>query len=131
MTFYSNRFLQGLVVAASILSSLFPIGAQARESIKSGYGLSLKECIGIAGEKNPSLSLDKEKIYEMESLYRVARSGLFPQVSVSFYYNRLSSSRLSPGGFRPPEGLFKEESFAGVTLKQLIFDGGKVVNEKR
>jgi len=83
--------------------------------------LSLAQCIELAFENNPGLRIEQEKIIELENDYRIASAGLYPKVTASAYYTRLSSDRVGV----QPTMQYSEESLGQVKLKQLLYDGGK------
>ena len=83
--------------------------------------LSLDQCIALAFEKNPGLQIEQEKIVELENDYRIASAGLYPKVTASASYTRLSSDRIGV----LPNMAYTAESLGQVKLKQLLYDGGK------
>ena len=89
--------------------------------------LTLEQCIELAFEKNPGLRIEQEKIIELENDYRIASAGLYPKVTASAYYTRLSRDRVGV----QPTMQYTEESLGQVKLKQLLYDGGKTRNSGR
>ncbi|MDA8085936.1 MAG: TolC family protein, partial [Nitrospiraceae bacterium] len=89
--------------------------------------LSLDDCLALARQYNPALGESKEKIRELTAGYRAAKSQFLPQLSLLSYYERLEPNRLPAGGStEPPTTDFnKDESFAGIAGKQLLFNGGQ------
>jgi len=83
--------------------------------------MSLDQCIQLALEKNPGLRIEQEKIIELENDYRIASAGLYPKITASAYYTRLSRDRVGV----QPIMQYSEESLGQVKLKQLLYDGGK------
>jgi outer membrane protein TolC len=83
--------------------------------------LSLDKCIELAFENNPGLQIEREKIIELENDYRIASAGLYPKVTASAYYTRLSQDRIGA----LPNMAYTEESLGQVKVKQLLYDGGK------
>ena len=89
--------------------------------------LSLQDCLSLARRYNPALGGAMEKIRELTADYRAARSQFFPQLTSVAYYERLEPNRLLPGIGIPPKGITPDsaEGFAGITGKQLLFNGGQ------
>jgi len=83
--------------------------------------LSLDQCIKLAFDNNPGLRIEQEKIIELENDYRIASAGLYPKVTASAYYTRLSRDRVGV----QPTMQYAEEALGQVKLKQLLYDGGK------
>lgn len=90
---------------------------------EQGATLSLPAAIGEALARNPASGIERGRLAQAEADYRVARAGLFPRLSASGYYNRLDPDRLSPGGAVAPGPLFEREGFAGLGVRQLLYDG--------
>lgn len=89
--------------------------------------LTLEAALALAAEHSPLLAVEQGRAREAEADYDSARAGLLPKLSANAYANQLSEDRLTPGGFSLPPGsvLYQRESFAGVTARQLLFDGAK------
>ena len=87
--------------------------------------LTLKECLDLALKNNPTISLNREKVQELVQDYNIARSGLFPAISLTAYANWLDAGRLSPGGGATTTILFGQENLALAKVKQTLFDGFK------
>jgi outer membrane protein TolC len=87
--------------------------------------LTLKECLDFALKYNPTISLSRERIQEMIQDYNIARSGLFPTISLRGYSNWVDPNRLSPGGVAKTTALFGQENLGSVAGRQNIFDGLK------
>lgn len=91
----------------------------------AGEALTLEQCIRLALQHNPTFAGERAALREAQASYLVARAGLLPKLSVSAYYNRLNADRLSPlGTAATPSALYTSDAFAGLTVSQLIFDGG-------
>ena len=92
-----------------------------------GEALNLEQCVALALEHNPSVTVERERLQQAEEDAVVARAALLPKLSGSAYYNRLDPHRLNPAGFASSTGtpptLFVEEGFAGLRLRQLVIDG--------
>jgi outer membrane protein TolC len=89
--------------------------------------LTLDESISLALRNNPGLQIEREKILELENDYRIAASALYPKLTISAYYQRVDEDRLGV----PSNMLYSEESLAQAKLKQVLFDGGKSLNNRR
>ncbi len=92
--------------------------AAAPDDAKS---LTLDQCIELAFKNNPGLQIEREKIVELENDYSIASAGLYPKVTASGYYARVNRDRV---GIQPLMQ-YTEESLGQVTLKQLLYNGGK------
>lgn len=88
--------------------------------------LSLSEAIHEALARNPVLAVETARTRESESDLEAARAPLLPRLSATAYNNRLNEDRLSPvGSSTPTTSLYTRESFAGLTARQLLYDGGR------
>ncbi len=107
---------------------IFSINAQAETAQESDYhSLSLEDCLNLAGKYNPVLSGARERIRELIADYQAAKSQFFPQLALLSYYERLEPNRLPPGGSTAPptQDFNKDEGFAGIAGKQILFNGAK------
>jgi TolC family type I secretion outer membrane protein len=118
-----NRLSQSLL-AILIALLLFPAltWSQQRGEVRV---LTLKECLDLALKNNPTISLNREKVLELVQDYNIARSNLFPVVSLSAYANWLDPGRLSPGGGATTTVLYGQENLGTARVKQTLFDGFK------
>ena len=110
-----------------LLLSLIPEWAHAG-SLDGGNPktLSLTDCLSLARDNNPVASQAQARIGELVADYEVTRSGFFPRIALTSYYQRLDPDRMSPGGFAPPgQRLFDQEALGTVTARQTLFSGGK------
>ena len=106
---------------------IFNIRAQAETTQGSDYqSLSLDDCLALARKYNPALGGATERIRELVADYRAARSGFYPRLELLSYYQRLEPNRLPPGGSTaaPSMDFNNDEGFAGITAKQILFNGG-------
>ena len=87
--------------------------------------LTLKECLDFALKYNPTISLNRERIQELIQDYNIARSGLFPTISLRAYANWVDPNRLPPGGGAITTTLFGQENLGSLAARQNIFDGLK------
>lgn len=88
--------------------------------------LSLSEAIREALVRNPVFAAEIARTRESESDYQAARAPLLPQVSATAYDDHLNEDRLSPiGSSTPTTSLYTRESFAGLTARQVLYDGGR------
>ena len=118
-----NRLSQSLL---AILIALLLLPALAWSQQKGEVKvLTLKECLDFALKYNPTISLSRERIQEMIQDYNIARSGLFPTLSLRAYANWVDPGRLSPGGGATATTLFGQENLGLLTARQNIFDGLK------
>ncbi|MCL5024516.1 MAG: TolC family protein [Nitrospirae bacterium] len=116
------------VCLMSLSTLIFTTNAEAETTQKSDYqSLSLEDCLALAGKYNPALSGARERIRELISDYQAAKSQFFPQLVLLSYYERLEPNRLPPGGSTgsPTQDFNKDEAFAGIAGKQILFNGGK------
>ena len=117
-----------LPFAALLLALSSGINANAEAAQPLNYqSLSLDDCLALARQYNPALGGATEKIKELTADYQAAKSQFLPQLSFLSYYERLEPNRLPAGGTtEPPTMDFnKDESFAGIAGKQLLFNGGQ------
>jgi outer membrane protein len=115
---------QQLLLAILLVILLFPVltWSQQKDQVKI---LTLKECLDLALRYNPTVSLNRERIQELIQDYNIARSGLFPALSLRAYANWVDPGRLSPGGGATTTALFGQENLGSVAARQNIFDGLK------
>ena len=111
-----------LALGLVFVLALIPTWAQSQQKGEVRI-LTLKECLDFALKNNPTISLNREKIQELVQDYNIARSGLFPAISLTAYANWLDSGRLSPGGGATTTVLFGQENLALGKVKQTLFDG--------
>ena len=117
-----------LSFVALLLALSSGINANAETAQPLNYqSLSLEDCLALARQFNPALGGATEKIRELTADYRAAKSQFFPQLAFLSYYDRLEPNRLPPGGSTAPPSMDfnKDEAFAGVAGKQLLFNGGQ------
>ncbi|MDA8170726.1 MAG: TolC family protein [Nitrospiraceae bacterium] len=117
-----------LSFVALLLALSSGINANAETAQPLNYqSLSLEDCLALARQFNPALGGAAEKIRELTADYRAAKSQFFPQLAFLSYYDRLEPNRLPPGGSTAPPSMDfnKDEAFAGVAGKQLLFNGGQ------
>jgi outer membrane protein len=118
-----SRLSQSLL-AILIALLLFPAWAWSQQKGEVKV-LTLKECLDFALKYNPTISLNRERIQEMIQDYNIARSGLFPTLSLRAYANWVDPGRLSPGGGATTTTLFGQENLGLLAARQNIFDGLK------
>jgi outer membrane protein len=118
-----SRLSQSLL-AILIALLLFPALAWSQQKAELKV-LTLKECLEFALKYNPTISLNRERIQEMIQDYNIARSGLFPALSLRAYANWVDPNRLSPGGGATTTTLFGQENLGSLAVRQNIFDGLK------
>jgi outer membrane protein TolC len=93
-------------------------GAETQETV-----IGLPAAIDEALSRNPAAGIGQSRLIQAEADYRVARAGLLPRLTASGYYNRLSPDRLGLGSTATPSPLYERESFAGLSARQLLYDG--------
>lgn len=93
---------------ALLLGAVSPAGA--------GQALSLKEALALAMEGNLEVLSAREERARAEGLYRAARSGLVPTVSLTGSHSRQHATSSRPD----------EETTGALTLSQWIYAGGVV-----
>jgi outer membrane protein len=92
--------------------------------------MTLEDCVTTALQLNPSLKRNVEAVKEAEASYAMARAAIFPKFSLSAYQNHLNGDRL--GSMTASQAnLYEREDYAGLSAKQLLFDGGKTLAEQR
>ncbi|MDA8092219.1 MAG: TolC family protein, partial [Nitrospiraceae bacterium] len=133
-SFRCKRFSSVIILFLALSSALVwgicawstKAGAETAQPLDY-QSLSLDDCLALARQYNPVLGGATEKIRELTADYRAAKSQFLPQLSFLSYYERLEPNRLPAGGTTAPPSMDfnKEETFAGVAGKQLLFNGGQ------
>ena len=95
--------------------------------------LGLEDCLSLARKYNPVLGGATERIRELVADYQAAKSQFYPQLVLLTYYERLEPNRLPPGGSTgsPIQDFNKDEAFAGIAGKQILFNGDKTFYNAR
>lgn len=107
-----------------------------------GMPLSLDDALKIASGESDAVAIAQGGAEQAEGNFRVARSGLFPQLSGSLVYSRTVLSQFGdlqiPAGTGPTGEIFTSLPFfqrnqytAGLSLSQLLFDGGATTAQAR
>ncbi|MDA8156694.1 MAG: TolC family protein [Actinomycetota bacterium] len=115
-----------MIIAAFLLVLVSGMDANAGTPQPLNYqALSLDDCLSLARQYNPALGGAAEKINELTADYQAAKSQFLPQLSLLSWYERLEPNRLPAGGSTAPPAMDfnKDETFAGIYGKQLIFNG--------
>lgn len=99
-----------------VLLACIPVEAQET-------ALGLSAAITEALARHPAAGIGRSRLAQAEADYRAARAGLLPRLAASGYYNRLSPDRLSSSGAATLSPLYKRESFVGLSLRHLLYDG--------
>jgi outer membrane protein TolC len=86
--------------------------------------LTLKECLDIADRNNPELISQQYKIKEMNSKYHQERSNILPQIDASMSYSRYDWQIQSKKSLF---GSSLDDYYAEISLKQILFAGGKYI----
>jgi outer membrane protein len=129
-----NLFLFGLVIA-------LPAASQPRPVEPPALQLSLDEALAIASGENEGIAIAEAGALRAQGTTRVARSGLYPQLSGGLSYTRTLRSQfediqLPDSGSE--EGALGDLPFGqlnqyavGLTFSQLLFDGGATSAQAR
>jgi outer membrane protein TolC len=126
---YQRRWksVAGILLAGWIAS----LPAAAQEASGKTLVLSLEDALRIASGENESIWVAEAGVMRALGTERIARSQLFPQVSGSAQYTRTLRSQFSNlGGVDLPFGRANQYNL-GLTLNQLLFDGGQVFAQRR
>lgn len=103
-------------IVGSIIVTL-TISASAQNRI-----VDLEDAISIADSLNPEIRSGLSRIRESQQKRVQVRSNLLPQVSASASYNRFGDV---PPGKKLLLGSSNNDIYTDITVKQLVFDGGK------
>lgn len=98
-------------------------------SISVGSAQTLKEAVCLMLEFEPELNAAEYDTLSSREDQRVARSGLFPRLSLNGSAGVSDRDRSTDGLFRTGESLFQRR--AGLSLRQLLYDGGTTLNQAR
>ncbi|MFQ5906662.1 MAG: TolC family protein, partial [bacterium] len=82
-------------------------------SVSGVLPLSLQECIEVALAQNPAIVADREAVREAEIGVTLSRSAYFPRIDASSGYTRSGN------------GATQDSYSNGVTLSQVLFQGGR------
>ena len=122
-----RRLSHCVILCFMILFTVYSVNAYATAAQNQDYqSLSLEDCLALARQYNPALAGASEKIRELAADYQAAKSRFYPRLVLLSYYERLEPNRLPPGGSTAPPtmDLNKEEAYAGIFGKQILFNGG-------
>jgi outer membrane protein TolC len=132
-------FLRSTAIAVLLLLPVFlpiPAAAQTPQTLV----LSLDDALRIASGESESVWVAQSGVLRALGNEEVARSGLFPQLSASALYTRTLKSQFSNlniggsggsgGGQSLPFGRTNQYSL-GLSLSQLLFDGGQTLSQTR
>lgn len=138
--------MHGVVLAAIVLATPTPIPAATPQALPyPAYGtpapaaasqrevpgvpteISLPEAIAIGAAKSPTLAVARGDFRLSQLSVNLARTGLFPNLSATASLTRsFGSGRTGGTGTGAIGGAFTSDG-VNANLKQLIFDGGKVI----
>ncbi|MDF1853256.1 MAG: TolC family protein [Verrucomicrobiales bacterium] len=90
---------------------------------------TLKEAVCLMLEFEPELNAAEYDTLSSREDQRVARSGLFPRLTLNGSAGVSDRDRTTDGLFETGETLFQRR--AGLTLRQLLYDGGTTRNQAR
>ena len=117
--------LKSLSLFLSVAVAIIIIQAEATAAqAKDFQALTLEDCLSLSRQYNPVLAASREKVQELVADYQAARSTFFPRLVLLSYYTRQPADRFVAGGLPPPD-LFTQETYGGVTAKQILFSGLK------
>lgn len=111
-----NLFLSAFISFIFIFS-FGPVSAQ-NEAKK----WTLDECLAVAEKNNPALVSARYKMLEMEAQYRQNLASILPQLDGNLGYLRYDKELPSK---KAMFGDSPDDFTAGISLKQMIFSGGK------
>lgn len=115
---------------ALLLVSFFAAASSLSSHAAAGERLTLSQALELALKGNPNLGAALARSSEAEADDEIASAGLLPKVVASASVNRLNEDRLSLGS-AVSSASYTRESFGGVTVRQLLFDGGRTAASKR
>ena len=107
---FFSSFACSIIIAAASL-------CQAHSRV-----VDLETALSIADSANPEIRSGLSRIREQQQRRIQVKSNLLPQVSASASYARLG---LTPPGKKYLLGASNNDIYTDVTVKQLVFDGGK------
>lgn len=115
-----NRVVTG--VGRVVVLLLMVSGSLVLFSVPKLSAMTLQEVIAEAIRRNPHTGMERRKLEQLDAAYREARSGLLPHLSVSGSYVRLDPERLAVTA-QSGAALYERETYGGIGLSQLLFDG--------
>lgn len=120
-------------VAGVLLAGWMAAPVVAQEPAGRTLVLSLEDALRIAAGENETIWVAEAGVQRALGSERIVRSQLFPQLNGSAQYTRTLRSQfddLNFGGGDLPFG--RENQYTlGLTLNQLVFDGGRVLSQRR
>ena len=105
-----------------LLFAALPLPAAGAE------GYSLKECLSMAAGRNPDLLRERAALDENQAGYVVSRGALLPQLDATLSYQRYDQQLPSK---KVLFGASLDDYYSDITVKQLLFSGGKYVSQLR
>lgn len=97
-------------------------------SLAGAAGYSLDECLSLAAGKNPDLLRERAALDENQAGYVVSRGALLPQLDATLSYQRYDQALPSKKALF---GASPDDYYSDITLKQLLFSGGKYMSQVR
>ena len=91
-------------------------------------GYSLAECLSMATGRNPDLLRERAALDENQAGYVVSRGALLPQLDATLSYQRYDQQLPSK---KVLFGASLDDYYSDITVKQLLFSGGKYVSQLR
>ena len=113
-----NKIIMAFLSIFLVFFSNFSVFAE-NQAIKTGDVLTLEECIDIAINNNPNITLAKDTTKIYQSKIGQAKSGYFPQLNLSTGYSRQNPTTT----FGSDKS--SNQYSGNVSLNQLIYDFGK------
>ncbi len=114
------RSTSGILTLVVLLFLSSVHGARAQGD--SGNALSLDECIRVAVENNPALKAGGQEVKKMNYRVTESRAGFYPALSMQSNYRQYTVA----GNDRE-----FEDFGAGFTVRQNIFQGGKLIAQSK
>ncbi|MGB9721500.1 MAG: TolC family protein [bacterium] len=114
------KYKNMMLLLAMTLIAFMPIALYGQNT-----GKSIEECVAIALDNNPELKSEEMKIKEIESKYHQQIGNLLPQLDASLSYTRYEKEL---PGKKPLIGESNDDYYADVSLRQVLFSGGKYVS---
>jgi len=105
---------------------VFALAVWAGQTQAAGY--TLDECLAMAAGKNPDLLRERAALDENRAGYVVSKGALLPQLDVALNYQRYDQQLPSK---KVLFGTSLDDYYSDLTLKQLLFSGGKYLSQLR
>ena len=113
------RAVSRAVLVMALLTAAVP-GRCASDELVSGQPLTLEECVVIALENNPQITISEQGLITAQTRVTRARSSYYPQLSLSAT-EAVSDGRFDAAG---GDGTERQEA-ADVVLRQTLWERGR------